>query len=226
MAQLVKITGIVNAGESPTGKPLHPGDWVEVKNQQTLQRWIANGKAEAPHWLKAEAATAIFSDNCGVIVRASKDTKVSMVAFAEYESALDIIKSTKLHLPFKHNLIWSPSFPLTKPQMIIGYSLIAAGRGGYDAWDMAAMLTSQTALANTVGAPDERAKTRQVIGDNRLPVYDTRAIWVKRTKRTTAIIDAMQAEVEDGADERHAFLRAVYGMPIKLCTLPPKWLAP
>ena len=226
MAQLVKVTGIINATESPTGKVLRPGDWVEVKNRETLARWIADGKCEAPHWLQAQAATAIFSDNCGVLVRSKKSEKVPTAAFGEYKAAISIEYSTTLSLPFKHTLLWSPSYPLTKPKLIIGFSLISSGRHGYDSWDMAACLISETMLANSVGGAEERSKTAAVVGDNRLPIYDTRAVWIKRSKKTEAIIAAMQADLEDGADEQHAFLRALYGTPIKLCTLPVKWLTP
>jgi hypothetical protein len=226
MAQLVKVTGIINASQSPDGKPKQPGDWIEIKNKQTLAKWVADGKVEVPHFLQAQAASAIFSDDCAALVLCKPDAKVPMGAFKDYASAIKIVKSKELHLPAKHNLIWTPRFPLTKQQLIIGFSLISADREGYDAWDMAAMMLPDTMLAGSVGTKEDRAKTKALIGDLRLPAYNTGAFWVKRSEQTEAIIAAMQSELDEGAGQEHAFLRAVYDTPIKLCTLPATWLKP
>lgn len=226
MAQLVKVTGIINATESPDGKAKHPGDWIEIKNRQMLAKWVADGKVEVPHFMQAQAAAAIFNDDCAALVRCDPKAKISLGVFSDYASAINIVKSKKLHLPAKHNLIWLPRFPLTKPQLIIGFSLISADRKGYDAWDMAAMMLPDSMLAGAVGSAQDRKRTKEVIGDLRLPVYNTGAIWVKRSKKTEAIISAMQDELDGGAGDEHAFLRAVYDTPIKLCTLPATWLKP
>ena len=88
---------------------------------------------------------------------------------------------------------------------------------------MLGMLASDTMLARDIGSDEERAKTEELIGDLRLPVYDTNLLWVRQTPATGYVMRMWANELAHGADEQHSFLRAIYSTRILLCTLPPQW---
>lgn len=126
-------------------------------------------------------------------------------------------------LPFEQTLIWKPPMEISHVGVMRGFSkLLNVGDIG-QAWEMLAMLVDLSLLAGKLGDEDERARTLETVGGLRLPVYDVRALWVRRTQATERTIMKWAAEVREGADEQHAFLRAIYTERPMLCTLPPGW---
>jgi hypothetical protein len=226
MATLVQVLTIIHASESPTGKVLHPGDWIDIKNKNTLRKWIAIGKVDIPYWLKDQAANQIFSTDCGVIIIGGDKSSVKGAVFNTYASALKFTTSKVPALPHLHTLIWHAGFPIIKAQLILGYALINADRKGYDDWDMAAMLQQEDLLIQQIGNKNDIIKTKEIIGDGRLPVYDPRLVFVKRNDRTEKLVELWAQEIADGTQEHHALVRALYLNPVKLCTLPERWLSP
>jgi len=129
----------------------------------------------------------------------------------------------KLSLPYALTLLWKPGLKIDYQAAMRGFTRLCSPRDLRQAWEILAMLVDQNLLASVVGSEKERAWTLDEVGDLRLPVYDVRVLWVRRTGATERVVARWASEVEQGADEQHAFLRALYAERAMLCTLPPAW---
>jgi hypothetical protein len=214
--RLLTIKHISVAGKL---RPFYPGDWVRV-GRQTARAWIAAGEADYPGLDKVEAIMGKCKD-CGVLVRGDK--KAATHILHKYKQ-IKITGGRLPSLPFGRTLLWNPELKLTAAQAAVGFSRVESTGAGYDAWEVAAMLLSDRALAAHYGPKEEKQKTEAVVGDLRIPVYDTRAVWMRKTDTTRRLIKAWAAEIEAGANEAHAFLRALYSHPVLVCTLPAGWV--
>jgi hypothetical protein len=195
-----------------------PGDWVEV-GRHVARQWLADGTASLPGLDNAEALAGNLKD-CAILVRGGKGYADNIKA--KYWK-LTVEKWTG-QLIRKRNLIWDPHVINPTPkQAIIGFSHIDSTRDEYAAWDMAVMLGSGV-TAKHYGNEGEKAKTEKVIGTLHVPIYNTGLIWMKRTPASKKLLRLWLDEVEAGADEGHAFIRALKQSPVLICTLPSSWL--
>jgi hypothetical protein len=197
-----------------------PGDWVDV-GRMTAQQWIAEGAATVPGLDQAEAIVGDLS-GCYLMVRGGL-RQAQAIASKYHSLTCEIWDSW---LSGERHLIWNPrEIKLTPEQAIVGFSRIEKTRPEYDAWEIAVMLQGKEALAVHYGAQVERNKTKKITGDLRIPVYNTAALWVRKTPLTRKLVKLWDTETQAGADERHAFLRALYQVPeILINTLPAGWL--
>lgn len=191
----------------------HPGDWFEVRNQEMRRLLEAGVIQTTPQVLRAEYKV----DNAGLLLR---DGAVKPHNVAAY--GLKCQEADGLTLPWERTVILGAGAALQASSIIIGLSRIEAGRGV--GWEMAVLLDDHRKLARDVGTEEEKAKTIDVVGDLRLPVYDTSVLWVRRTEATEDWLAAFRDELVDGADEAHAFLRTLYTRRLMLCTLPAGWI--
>lgn len=145
-------------------------------------------------------------------------SKVALPAFGDLRVARG-----KLGLPYALTLLWRPGLKVSHQAVMRGFSRLLDTRDVHQAWEMLAMLVDRNLLASSAGGEKERARTLAEIGDLRLPVYDIRVLWVRRTSATKRLIARWAGEVAQGADATQAFLRALYKERAMLCTLPPGW---
>jgi hypothetical protein len=191
-----------------------PGDWFQAHNQEMLDL-LARGLVETNTLtLKQNFAGC----DLGVVARGGTPTAGM---FAGY--GLGTIESDAFDLPWERTALWDVRLPMTAEAIALGLIRVD-GREEAPAWEMAAMLAGHTQLARDIGSDEEQARTLAVLGDLRLPVYETGILWVRRTEATEEVIQLWRAEVEAGAEERHAFLRTIYTRRLLLNTLPADWI--
>jgi hypothetical protein len=198
------------------GKPrdYHPGDWVDV-GKQTAQLWISRGDAEIPSFTKHTGAQLSGS---GVVVRS--DTLAQYQAmFDGLKIGLSVIAEVVPHVAFDRTLIWHPKETLR-------LELIVPGFGFLDTWEIAAPLYSYGELAATLGTDAARVRTKAIIRDLRVPVYDTRLMFVKRCENTDRLFEQWGKECESCDDERLTFMRAFYQIKPLMLALPVTWTNP
>lgn len=197
----------------------HPGDWVEV-GKQTALLWLNDGSAEipGPDASKMEVVKELIGTGCGVRMRHEGSAASLEQSFGNCLRALKFSLGS-IALPYQYTMLWDPSAGVTPQQVLIGFSQITAEEKGQLTWEMVARLTGSH-LARDTGSEAERAKTKALIGDLRVPVYDTRILWVRKTKKTEELIERWATAIKEGENEAHAFLRALYTEGILLCTLP------
>jgi hypothetical protein len=192
----------------------HAGDWFQANNQEMLEL-LAEGKIQTN---ALDIKNNFVGCDMGVLIRGGN---VPDDLFTCY--GIEVRHSEAFDLPWERTALWDVRVPMTAECIALGLMRVD-GREEAPAWEMAAMLTSQSQMARDVGTKDERARTLETLGDLRLPVYKTGILWVRRTQATEEVIQLWRAEVEAGAEERHAFLRTIYTRRLLLNTLPADWI--
>ena len=214
------VSRVNQADETGTLKTYEPGDWFETSKQRAIEL-LETGQAEIPDEAKAQRALTQDLDDCGIYLREG--------SIRDARDALDGLKvdvieySGAIRVPFARTLIWHPRLPLQRKQIALGFARVE-DTGTYASWEVAAMMRSNEMLASEIGDKADQRATLEVAGDLRLPVYETGAVWVRRTNSTEALVRAWNAALETTDCDEHAFLRALYTHRVLLCTLPPGWL--
>ena len=123
-------------------------------------------------------------------------------------------------LPFAFTVLWDPKI---KPQgTLITVALKTIAKTN---WEIAVPIYSYHKLARDCGRPEERALTKTVIHDLRVPVYNPGLMFVERTERTEALMSHWITEMShEGFDNRLAFMRALYITKPRILPLPTIWI--
>lgn len=122
----------------------------------------------------------------------------------------------------------SPEWPLQWERTLfvsgaahVPWDLIGSGFSLISRWDVAAPLAG--VLAEDLGSPADRERTRAVMFDLRIPAYAHELLFVRYTDAGRAWLAAWREECAGGADERLAFLRALARVKPLFCPLPRVW---
>ncbi|MFA5714391.1 MAG: hypothetical protein WC998_01450 [Candidatus Paceibacterota bacterium] len=188
----------------------NPGDWVNVGKQQALL-WISQGDAILPG--KSAYKEFDLSPGSGILVIGdeNKGHKILEPIKTEVEIIYGII-----NLPFQYTVIWNTDLTIAVEKIAVGLLLLQT-------WEMAVPLFDYDTLAANVASEEERNKTAAIIRDLRVPMYDTRLMFVKTTRETQYLIESWTEEMRNGADEKLAFLRNLYKIKPLILALPISW---
>jgi len=123
-------------------------------------------------------------------------------------------------LPFEYTIMWHPA---VKPQgTLITVAIKTVATTG---WEIAVPIYSYNKLARDCGTEAERALTKAVIHDLRVPVYNPGLLFVQKTERTEALMSQWIVEMShEGFDNRLAFMRALYITKPMILPLPTIWI--
>jgi len=201
----------------------YPGDSVEVGRQTALD-WVLNDLAEDPF---GQVGTPLLESELvergheyGVRVRSEKGN-AEVTPLGQVAQQLSYGEPA---IPYKYTLIWRPGVRVNPKMARYGFlRILETDREVGTSWEMAASLVSLSVLADSVGSEEDQAKTLKLVGDLRLPVYESRLVWARNCPSAQKVVAAWAAELEDGAGEYHAFLRALYSNRTLLCTIPSSW---
>ena len=205
----VQLKSVQHISERGVQRTRYPGDWVDI-GKQTAMLWVGKGLAVVP---SLEVTQALMADGAGVLVRGNVEQ--ARILLEAYRQTL-AIETGEPRAAYNRTLIWNTDLHLR-------LELVPVGMGLLEKWEIACPILSYERLAVHTAAHDEREKTRQVVRDLRVPLYDTRLIFVRRTPDTTRLFDLWQAELSEGADEQHSFLRALYTVKPFVLALPTTW---
>ena len=211
----VRALGGFFYSEDGQQKQARPGDWVEVGKHRARQL-LAEGTAEIPEPHRRAEAQEL--DRCGVVVRGGEMPGPAYFGVLRHQAG-------EPALPYEYTVIWEPSLQVPLQGIEAGLMRLMSAElfPDGDSWEALATLVSLTTLAGDVGSKGEQCKTEVVVGDLRLPVYDPRLLWIRKTPATEKLIDLWASELIKGSDEQHSFLRSLYSSRIMMCTLPPGW---
>jgi len=192
------------------------GDWLEV-GKQDARRMLATGEIQLP---RVEVEEQVWSaSECSLVVYGNTDREslVEDIGIHVYHGAPRLVS--------EYNVLWNGKCKLLPLAARAGLLRLQSFENtDAEPWEILAMLVDDEMMARDYGTEDERARTEAIIGDLRLPVYDTRLMWVRRTERTLTLIANWTWEVnEKGTEPNHAFLRALYPSCVKICPLPKRW---
>lgn len=183
-----------------------PGDWFQC-GKHVARKLIAEGSAEFAN-IRDQELTLQLSD-CGIVLYGGEDEDIAKTA--SYYN-LDIVKGEP-QLAFSRTLIVEAGSPIRQQMIPMGYSRLELG------WQLAIPVCRDDTLAEEIGTVEDRERTREVIRNLTVPVYDTRALFMARCSDTRELVDGWNAERGDG-DDRLAFLRAYYVVKPVVVQLP------
>ena len=182
-----------------------PGDWLDV-GAMKAKEWLADGSASIPPPQIAE----LLSRGCGLNVMGP--IPPTILPRLQENDKLGVTENTEPDLPYPQTCIWHPGIPLRPEILPVGFALL-------DTWQVACPLWDYKELACHMGDEAEKERTEAIIHDLRIPMYDTRLMWVRRCGDTQRLIDQWKAE----GDGKLAFLRALYQTKPMILALPVTW---
>lgn len=179
-----------------------PGDWFTA-NKQDIRNWLANDQVELSN---PATMNRVLPPECGIVCTTEIDYK---------NDALDVIFSDPA-LSFTRTLIWNP-------KLLLNNNLLPAAFGLLSKWEILVPISDYSMLAADIGTAEDRERTKAIIHDLRVPVYDVRMIFARRCLATTKLLAVYAEEMESGGDDRLAFLRALYVVKPYILALPSIW---
>lgn len=189
-----------------TTRRYFPGDWVDVGKQTALQ-WIAANEARVPNPLRS--GLLIAGSGVGVWgTHAHEHPGLPEVEFTALPETLSI--------PYHLTCLWQPPLRLST-------DLLAAGFGLLQTWQIAVPLWNYDVLANGVGKGEAQARTKAVVRDLRIPLYDVRLIFLRRCPETEQLLAVWNEERKTGDPDQLTFLRALYQVKPLVLALPMTW---
>jgi hypothetical protein len=196
------------------GTQIHyqPGDWVDVGKQLAL-RWIATGEAWVPEmrvdaFMNTKDAGVVITDHC----------TVGKTVLGEFKSQLSVECGVP-RLLWTKNLFWNPQQRLRTELLPIGYHLL-------ETWQVVCPLLPYARLANTEGGTEEQERTKAVVRDLRVPLYNPALMFVKRCDDTEYLMNCWDEERVDSGNQYLSLLRAVYRAKPLILALPCTWTHP
>ena len=194
----------------PDGKwrLFYVGEILDIKNKKLCKDLIKKKVA-----VDMSVAARDIPRGCGLLMRGGG-------AAPEWARALELeMAAGSPRLAFAYTIIWNQR---CKPNPEFLTTTLALLRDR--AWDLAVPLYSYTKLAQELGSEEERKATAALIHDLRVPYYNTDLMFIKRNKRTEALVQRWAEENQNTTDEKLAFLRAVYVTKPFILALPTTWI--
>jgi hypothetical protein len=198
-----------------------PGEWVQVGKHMARQ-WLCSGEATLPDIKKADSIVAGDLEDAGVCAIGTEDGTHEL----NRRFDLPVVVRDWPELPYGRTLVWYPrGYDLDVRQGVMGLTLLDA-QDGYDAWDMAAMLATSNPMAKDIGHAPDRRRLEKLVGDLRLPVYQTKVVWLRQSRKARSFVNEWVRVMRDGVEERLAFLEAWYKVKPSIYTLEADWMYP
>ena len=202
----------VNKSVEESGKLVHrhKGDWVEV-GKQTAMRWKSQGDCEIPGSDTLDGYAGL--EHAGIMVTGNDDTARTLL-----EKHTD-----KLNIEYgEPALLWSKTI-IWKPPVSMPWRLVPIALGLLNTWQILAPLCDYRIRAHDIGTDAEKARTKAVIRDLRVKVYETGLIFIRRSSDTERFMDRWRQEFDGGSNRNLAFLRALYKEKPFILALPRTW---
>lgn len=189
----------------------YPGDWFECGKHQARQL-EAEGSAIIKNLDKRRLVLDLAG--CGILVLDGDEGAQIEAERLAAQYMLDI-ESGPPNLPFPRTLILGDCKPVSR-LVPVGFAWLD------DGWQLAVPMVDMETLAEDVG--DAKGDgTEFIVHDLRVPVYDTRLVFVLRCPETAAMIEQWANERQAGSDQL-AFLRSLYQATPVWTPLPPSWI--
>ena len=198
--QLLQPKTIEKSGKS---QRYNPGDWVDVGKHVALL-WLSDSSAQIPEMADSGfdmSGAGILTDHKELLCTRLKDEA----------KRIEILEGAPC-LPFEKTILMDSALPLRASLIPVGISML-------ETWEIAVPLMDYKIMAINLGTDTEREQTKAVIRDLRVPVYDTRLMFVKRTQDTERLIDNWR----NAGKSPLAFLRELYKIKPFILALPCTW---
>lgn len=210
----IKLKSIQNITEN--GKPVryYPGDWVDVGKQYAL-RLVAQGLAEKP----GVSLTAEMVDyTAGMLIIGELETNAKQ-QIIETIPHLEMAYGSTPDIPFSETLIYDTKLkPLRVELLHVGFKWL-------EKFQLLIPMHDYAELAVHIGTEQDREITKSIIRELRVPVYDTRLIFVRRCDETKELFIKWQEYKTKISEDKLAFLCALYEIKPVMMPLPTTWIS-
>jgi len=203
---------VVRTNSEGRREMFQPGDWFQARNMEIRQRMAAG---EVALYADTKEASIHDLEGCGII---TSDVNLTLSRLSVFGLGLEITYSHDLVMLYPYNFFFRGG-PLRKELIPIAFDLLRS-------WELAIPLLDFNVLAESIGTEEDKKLTLESVGDLRVPVYDTRQMFVKRCPASSMLLmewEEEKAKLGDSGDERLAFLRALCNNPMLVLALPPSW---
>lgn len=197
-----------------TQKTYHVGDWVDVGKFLAL-KLIESGQAHIPNqeingeYLDYTAGIAVLGNKLEENTRKQIETTVNKLSFAFID---------KPELPFSETMIYDSSFTKIRPELIgIGFYWLQN-------FEVIAPIFDYEQLAIHIGSDNDRRLTKEVVEEMRIPVYDDKLLFVRRSEKTKALIKSYNDFRKEIKEPKLALLCAIYEHKPLLLPMPTTWM--
>lgn len=204
----IQATGIVYLEKNGVTKILHPGDWGTT-GKSHARELLTKGQARilSPGTLRDVQELT----DCAIYIRGViLDSQRSQIV-AKHPGVAVMPWTGFPSSEIGRFLLWDMSASLR-------HELIVTGLGLLTKWQIACPLLSYDTLAQNIGTEQERAVTKAIIHDLRVPVYNPKVIFARQGEETKKLFDLWDNEGE------LSFLRAIYQARALTLALPPSWV--
>jgi hypothetical protein len=130
---------------------------------------------------------------------------------------LEVSTSALPAITTQRNCLLADGFMPRKILFGIGFNLLST-------WQVAVPLMDYKTLARDIGSEADRERAQETLIDLRVPVYDTRMIFVRRCPEGEALVETWSNMLAIGEEPRLAFLRAVWAVKPLILPLPFSWM--
>jgi len=190
------------------------GDWIKVGKQEA-GLLIAKGRAELPGQDVIREFAGGGKD-AGILALGSP--AAAAIVLAELKGKLNVkYVDSAPWLPWAKTIIWDTG-------VILRTEMIPTGLGLLDTWEIAVPLWNKYELAIHEGDEGDRALTKAIVRDLRVPLYDTRLIYARECDEVKQLFVQWGEERQKGPSTRLAFLRAFYQVKPLMLALPITWM--
>lgn len=204
----VQAINIVHLEKNGVTRTLLPGDWGQMGKHQAKEL-LAKGAARilSPGILRDVQELT----DCAIYVRGTiLDSSRERIA-TQHPGVPVLPWSGYPTTEVGRFLLWDMSAPLR-------HELIVTGLGLLKGWQLAVPLLNYDTLAGNIGTEQERAATKAIIHDLRVPAYNPKVIFARQGEETRKLFSLWS----DGAEL--SFLRAIYQARALTLALPPSWV--
>lgn len=144
------------------------------------------------------------------------------VELPDWAKALDLDYGVNKGLAWELTMIWDGVTPLRFEMVPIGFDLL-------ERWDIACPVRLDR-MAADVGSANARKRTKRLIHDLRIPIYDPSLLFVRDSPEAREVLRLWEMEAANitrAGDSELAFLRALALAKNKplILALPPDWFA-
>jgi len=190
----------------------YKGDWFQARNMEIRQR-LASGEIVLATDLGRSRIYEV--EKCGVV---TANSEIEVANLGLHGTGLEITYTSDFILKYPYTLFWDGS-PVRNELLPTSFELLKT-------WEIAVPLEDFSITAERIGTEEDRLLTKEVLGDLRVPVYNTSQVYAKRCSATRKLLSSWVIESSKvvGGDTRLAFLRALYVNPLLILALPPSWI--
>ncbi len=181
------------------------GDWADIGGH-LARLWISQGAATADQTVASNRQLP----DCGIVAIGQAPRLGSAMAGATIQTG-----TYGTPIPEPKSLYWRDAAPIAQALIPVGLMLL-------ERWEVAVPLQRYDLLAADIGTEEDRAAAVAEICDLRVPLYDTRALFLRQCPAATELLETWE---EIGGHRDLAFLRALWRVAPLICALPAEWMA-